>query len=211
MSSIYIYKGDDTDFADERTITIDLTGSSFDFTGYSAEFELRGVRKQFSDISSGTVSIVLSAADTRHLSLGKQYASLKLFDADGRVRTVANRIPFDVVSYTDFSEEGEYAISVTLDASDVTITFTSSLIGGGEYVSNKVTTIRADGVATDIKYPSEKAARTALDLKADKGTAVYTASGLSALRTLSGTSSIDDLCNVIGTLIADLKVSGVIK
>lgn len=50
----------------------------------------------------------------------------------------------------------------------VVIGTTSPDMASKEDVANKVTTIRADGTATDIAYPSEAAVRTELDKKADK-------------------------------------------
>jgi hypothetical protein len=69
--------------------------------------------------------------------------------------------------YTEWIYTGDTTIAVDPTKWEI-IGETSPDMSSKEDKANKVTTIRADGTATNTAYPSEAAVRTELDTKADK-------------------------------------------
>lgn len=93
---IYIHKNDSTVFADQEKFLTFHIKTNYDLTGWKAEFCLCSVKKNIDDISAKTFEVILSAKDTSKLWIGKPYGELRLIDAKGNIKTIANNIPFCV-------------------------------------------------------------------------------------------------------------------
>jgi hypothetical protein len=93
---ITLIKTDDTDFAGRNFIRVNVK-SEFDLTDYKLGFVLCGVLKEFSDLQEDIV-INYSQVETEQFSLGINYATIYLEDADGRKKTLTNRIPVKVTN-----------------------------------------------------------------------------------------------------------------
>lgn len=116
-----IFKGDDTDFRWNRTLTITLSGDG-DLTGFSATFRFLNFTQTFSEIPEDkTLKIVIPRDVTMSFPCGPMDASLKLTDPSGKERTVDNRIHVLVTQNVEMAYDGEdpQAISVSLGA-DIT-------------------------------------------------------------------------------------------
>ena len=125
---LVIFIGDDTGGTFGRklqfTISVD-EGTSLD--GCSAEFVFDGIKRTFAGplVDGETREIVYSAEETAQMAKGVRYASFRVIDANGKVRTFTNTIR---VRCTDIVAEvypGTSGISIT--------------IGGGSVAWNDIT------------------------------------------------------------------------
>ena len=93
---IAIYKGEDTEFAGQEPFLIKIN-TPLDLTGYTAKLLFGNVVKEFGSEEVGNKLLRLSftAADTLDFYPGKGYASVKVFDTEGRV-AVLKRFVIDV-------------------------------------------------------------------------------------------------------------------
>ena len=96
MDYITLVKGDDTNFVDDQYIKIKFV-TDLDFTGFTGYFTLGGVTLNYTNISSKVINVVLNNSFTSALTVGKQYAELKLKDPQNRYRTITSVIPIKVV------------------------------------------------------------------------------------------------------------------
>lgn len=96
-NEVIIRQGDATDFADNKSLTINLSNTPDDLAGYRGRFQLGKVIKDYADITSKSIEIILNADETEKVSEGLQYASFKLFDAEGRPCTILEKIPYRVL------------------------------------------------------------------------------------------------------------------
>lgn len=115
MNKILIHKGNSTVFGDCQeflTFTID---TDLDLTGWTAKFTLGWFTKEISDITTKSFEIILTAEDTKQLMLGSQYGSIILTDANGNIKTLTNRIPFEVTN--EVIETGHQDIDLTIPES----------------------------------------------------------------------------------------------
>ena len=96
MDYITLVKGDDTNFIDDQYIKIKFV-TDLDFTGFTGYFTLGGVTLNYTNISSKVINVVLNNSFTSALTVGKQYAELKLKDTQNRYRTITSVIPIKVV------------------------------------------------------------------------------------------------------------------
>lgn len=118
-----IFKGDDTDFRWNRTLTITLSGDG-DLTGFSATFRFLNFTQTFSEIPEDrTLKIVIPRDVTMSFPCGPMDASLRLTDPSGKERTIDNRIHVLVTQDVGMAYDGEdpQAISVSLGADITTI------------------------------------------------------------------------------------------
>ena len=207
--SIKLFKGDDSDFAGLREISVVLD-APFDLSGWSAEFTLQGHRQRFA-ISSGEFVLSFSAKDTAHFSLGACLGTLVLYDSSRRGKTLVNTVPFEIINTIDGVTDDELTFDVTVDSQNVEIRFDSSTVGA-ELLVNKTETVRASSAATHTKYPTEKAVALLSDTLVSRGAEVYTVTGSSTLRTLNlADCNVGELCNLVGTLIATLQAQEIIQ
>lgn len=93
---ITIYRGDDTDFADAPPIPVSFT-TDIDVTGFTAEIYFGSVVKTFTseEVQTKTLGLVYTAAETSSFFPGKGWATLKLYDKEGRVQ-IQERFVIDV-------------------------------------------------------------------------------------------------------------------
>lgn len=143
-----IFKGDDTDFRWNRTLTITLSGDG-DLTGFSATFRFLNFTQTFSEIPDDrTLKIVIPRDVTMSFPCGSMDASLRLTDPSGKERTVDNRIHVLVTQSVEMAYDGEdpQAISVSLGADITTIVNT---------VMNEVNKTLEDYVTKEEIVPSE--------------------------------------------------------
>lgn len=97
---IYIYKGDDTNWNNEQFLTINITsaeGSSIDLTDMKAKFILGSYSKEY-PLTTGSFTVDLTAAVTDVYAFGPINGTVKIYDTLGRVKTIANTIPFYVTN-----------------------------------------------------------------------------------------------------------------
>jgi len=197
--SIKLYKGDSTDFSDQRSITITIT-APFSLSGCSGTFQLQGITKMF-PVSSGSTTLVFSNSETAYFTLGTCFGKLRIYDAAGRVKTIANEIPFEITQTIVTDEIDEYNVTVTLDSGAVTISVVSTLGFVGEAPADGSQYARKDGEWVKVSGDF-----------VSQGTEVYSVTGSTELKTLNlADCTLEQLCNLVGTLIATLKTSEIIQ
>ena len=93
---IAIYRGEDTDFAGQEPIQVKIN-TPYDLTGYTADILFGSVVKHFEPDEVGTKTLGLSftAAETAGFFPGRGYASIKVYDTEGRV-AILKRFVIDV-------------------------------------------------------------------------------------------------------------------
>lgn len=141
-NAIIVVKGDDTDFNDQKFLTIRLTSEIWDLSELSASFTICGITKKYQDISSGIIEVVYSAAETAKIPCGKQRGILKVYK-NGKQATVDNLIPFEFISlvhgnaiatepfnYTiNVEQGGENVLNIDVSAG---VVYHNSLLGRDE-------------------------------------------------------------------------------
>lgn len=120
-NAIKIFRGDDTNWNDEVLLSFQVTSETVDLSTMTAEFILGGIKKtNISLADSGEFEISLSHAETSTLPWGLNNGILKIYDADKRIKTVANNIPFWVTDDPVGMQSGTIVIPVP-EASAVSI------------------------------------------------------------------------------------------
>jgi hypothetical protein len=94
MDRVTITQGDDTNALEEKII-ISLD-TELDLNGFSACFQLGNFQQFFSDIRTKELQIIIPGTETALLPAGPLYGALKIFDAAGRQKTLADNICFYV-------------------------------------------------------------------------------------------------------------------
>ena len=94
MSVITLRQGDDSN-ALGREIKIALD-TDLDLTGFTAVFQLGDFRQEFDDITSKELFVVIPAAESEKLTVGKMDGALKIYDANKLALTVAVEIKFNI-------------------------------------------------------------------------------------------------------------------
>lgn len=198
--AIKIFRGDDLNFADQREIVITLN-TPFSLSGYSADFQLQGVKKTLSDVSSGIMSISFTDTETASFALGRCFGRLRIFDVAGRVKTFANRIPFEITQTVITDETDTYSITAVLETGAIVIEVTSTLGFIGEAPADGMTYARKDGNWVLVSDESVQ--------KSDEG---FSVTGFDDLYStdLGDDATFADLKNLVGTLIKSLKAKEVI-
>lgn len=83
-----IYKGDDTDFCGKNSLALKLK-TQIDLAGCKVEFVFLGQKRTFAGREGMTVlPFVFTAAETATMPVGVHKAKVRVFDTEGRVRTV---------------------------------------------------------------------------------------------------------------------------
>ena len=90
---ITIVRGDDTNWNDEQTFTINLI-SELDLTQFKAQFIIGPIVKNFDSVVDNKIQPILTHPDTLKLTLGPARGIVKLIDQQGRIKTIASGIPF---------------------------------------------------------------------------------------------------------------------
>lgn len=90
---IVLFRGDDSDFTGNQEIIVELMSKNFDFTGCKAHFSFLDFKQDFAEIPTDRkLRIAFSSQETKKFPLGAADAKVWLEDANGKIRTVANRI-----------------------------------------------------------------------------------------------------------------------
>ena len=92
--TIFLLKGDSSDFADSGKFLVFEIDTELDLTRYQAYFELGRIKKTIQRILNNSIGISLTAEDTSKLPFGSLEGTLKLIDPKGNVKTLTNTIPF---------------------------------------------------------------------------------------------------------------------
>lgn len=90
---IYIFKGDDTNWNGEQFLTVNITSQTADLSNMTAKFILGSYEKEYA-LTTGSFDIDLNAATTGSYAYGPICGTIQVIDEEGRIKTVANRIPF---------------------------------------------------------------------------------------------------------------------
>ena len=91
---IYIFKGDDTNWNNERFVTVNVTAQTgVDLSGMTAKFMLGSYTKEY-PLTTGSFKIDLSAAITGKYAFGPICGTIQILDSEGRIKTACNTIPF---------------------------------------------------------------------------------------------------------------------
>lgn len=109
---IYIYKGDDTNWNNEQFVTFNLTSSTTDLSTMTAKFTLGSYVVDNISLETGSFQIDLSAAVSGSFAFGPINGILQIFDSEGRVKTVANQIPFYITDQVITEQNQEITIPV---------------------------------------------------------------------------------------------------
>lgn len=152
--SIIVVKGDDTDFNDQKFLTLNFRTDVWDLSELSASFTICGITKTYQDLSGGSIEIVYSAAETSRIPYGKQRGILKVFK-NGKQVTLDNLIPFEFISlvhgnsiatkpfeYTIVVEQGgETVLNIDVEAGvSVEVGTTTTLPAGSDATVTNVGT-----------------------------------------------------------------------
>ncbi len=112
---ITLYRGDDAAFRGVKRLRVTVETKE-SLAGCCAEFELCGIVKRVPDVSTGSFYLALTGEDTRGMPLGVHSATLRVFDEEGRRRTVSNAIRVCVTERVEAAYAGDDAINVALGA-----------------------------------------------------------------------------------------------
>ena len=183
MAAITIIKGDDTNWNDQQTFVININTTLDLSDGFSAEFTLGDIKKEFDFIQDNKIYPILSNKETSTLPLGYINGVLKIYDNQRRIRTIKSNIPFNVrggvySSNADINADGE-----TIPTEEIDISIADSQIVDYNSVTHKPTLngyeLKGDVSLSDIGLgnvdntsdmdkPVSTATQEALDKKADK-------------------------------------------
>ena len=112
---ITLYRGDDTTFRGVKRLRVTIE-SKESLAGCSATFEVCGVVKHVPDVSTGSFWLSLTGEDTARMPLGAHAATLRVWDAESRRRTVSNTIMVCVTERIGDAYPGEEEVAVSLGA-----------------------------------------------------------------------------------------------
>ena len=112
--AIQIYKGDDTNFADLRELSITID-TDLDLAGYTGEFDFLGNVKTFptEQIATKTVQFAYTAEETASFIPGLSYGTFILFDPEGR-RAAIQKVLIEVLTRF-FCGGCKSQITITID------------------------------------------------------------------------------------------------
>lgn len=114
---IGIFRGDDTDAFSYQTI-VGTINTDLDLTGCKAVFRYLGFSAEFDPIPEDRkLTIVIPANETKKFPPGLGYASLRVYDSDGRLKTFSNRIMVFVATKTPMFGSDEFEVDFNVRAS----------------------------------------------------------------------------------------------
>ena len=183
MTAISIIKGDDTNWNDQQTFVINIKTTLDLSEGFTAEFTLGNIVKEFDTIIDNKIYPILSNKETSTLPLGYLNGILKIFDSQKRIRTVKSNIPFVVRGGVYTSNGNINADGQTIPAEQVDVTIGTLDLVDYNSVVNKPTingyeikgevTLADIGLGnvnntSDLNKPISNAVEQALTFKANK-------------------------------------------
>ena len=114
---IGIFRGDDTDAFSYQTI-VGTINTDLDLTGCKAVFRYLGFSMEFDPIPDDRkLTIVIPADETKKFPPGLGYASLRVYDSEGRLKTFSNRIMVFVATKTPIFGSDEFEVDFNVKAS----------------------------------------------------------------------------------------------
>ena len=114
---IGIFRGDDTDAFSYQTI-VGTINTDLDLTGCKAVFRYLGFSMEFDPIPEDKkLTIVIPADKTKKFPPGLGYASLRVYDSEGRLKTFSNRIMVFVATKTPMFGSDEFEVDFNVRAS----------------------------------------------------------------------------------------------
>ena len=122
MATPIIYKGDDTDFAGRSDLAIRLDADE-GLDGCRVEFTFLGQRRSFvATAGESRIPFVFTAAETATMPVGTHKAKVRVFDAQGRVRTVAEpriKVTDDLKEAYSGADVQEIGVEVTAGGASI--------------------------------------------------------------------------------------------
>ncbi len=118
---IVLFRGDDTDFVGNQQIVVELQ-TELDISGCSAHFKFLDFSQDFATIPDDKrLFLVFPAESTKDFPLGAMDGELWLVDAEGKRRTIANRIHIVVTKCVDeaYDNDSEQAITVVINSNSL--------------------------------------------------------------------------------------------
>lgn len=113
---IGIFRGDDTDAFDYQTI-VGTINTDLDLTGCKAVFRYLDFSMEFDPIPEDKkITIIIPADDTKKFPPGLGYASLRVYDSEGRLKTFSNRIMVFVATKTPMFGSDEFEVDFNVRA-----------------------------------------------------------------------------------------------
>lgn len=107
---ITIFRGDDTDALGYQTIVATLK-TTLSLEGCSAVFKFMDFTQTFATIpADNKLTITIPAAKTKEFPPGLSFASLRVTNASGKVRTFDNKIPVCVIVNTPGESCGDVTV-----------------------------------------------------------------------------------------------------
>lgn len=101
--SIILFRGDDTDFRNNENIIIEID-TELSLEGYKAYFEFLGYVQEFETIPDDKkLHLVFPREKTEKFPFCLSYGKLWIENADGKRRTISNRIYVCVTSSTELA------------------------------------------------------------------------------------------------------------
>lgn len=185
MASIILIKGDDTNWNDQQSFVINLD-TTLDLTqGFSAQFTIGNIVKEFDSIVDNKIYPVLTNKETSQLPLGYINGVLKIYDSKKRIKTIKSNIPFVVQKGVFTSNKDINADSESLPIEEINLTINSTdiidynsivnkpVLNGHELKGEVVLTKSDIGLSnadntSDLNKPISIAVQNALDNKTDK-------------------------------------------
>lgn len=108
---IYIYKGDDTNWNNEQFLTVNVTSEAVDLSTMTAKFILGSYTKTY-PLTTGSFQIDLAHAVTGAYACGPINGVIQILDAQGRIKTASNTIPFYVTNKVIAAQDMTYNVPV---------------------------------------------------------------------------------------------------
>ena len=166
---IYIFKGDDTNWNGEQFLTVNITSQTADLSNMTAKFILGSYEKTY-PLTTGSFDIDLNAATTGSYAYGPICGTIQVIDEEGRIKTVANRIPFYItdqviaeqVQTVDSARPEGSEISISLEvgkAAQITVDEELSTTSPNP-VQNKVITLALEGKQNNLTAAQLNAANS---------------------------------------------------
>lgn len=166
---IYIFKGDDTNWNGEQFLTVNITSQTSDLSNMTAKFILGSYEKTY-PLTTGSFDIDLNAATTGSYAYGPICGTIQVIDEEGRIKTVANRIPFyitdqviaDQAQTLDIAMPEGSEISISLEvgkAAQITVDEELSTTSPNP-VQNKVITVALEGKQNNLTAAQLNAANS---------------------------------------------------
>ena len=92
---ITIIRWDSTDYEGDPILIININTEN-DLTGYKGKFQVGSITKEYENVTSKSVNVVLDKTETESLPVGRIYGAFKLYDTAQRAKTIVKNIIFQV-------------------------------------------------------------------------------------------------------------------